>query len=62
MVRIDLQYYKTVAEKIDNSEILKKELLDLIKDIESDPIYRSVVGIMKNEPYKDDESGKSMNV
>jgi hypothetical protein len=47
VVQIDLEYYKTVAKVATTPDVLRAELLDLINEIEADPTYIAVVGIMK---------------
>lgn len=49
-MNIDLEYYKTVARtQKNNPDILRAELLDLIGEIENDPIYKSIMLLMKGE-------------
>jgi len=53
-MNIDLEYYKNVAKVVTTPEILKSELLDLIHEIETDPTYKAIVGVMigKDDYYE----------
>jgi hypothetical protein len=51
VVHIDLEYYKNVAKVATTPEILRDELLDLINEIETDPTYKAVIGVITGKDY-----------